>query len=150
MTDNDGGLKKRLLEEEQNLEKMNDNNVSRKSKEINNDSDEDEKQESSDHIPYNPGPTQQFLNLGELPPGASVEQWLMEEQYLVPNSTRKALIAKWDHEKNIHILNDHDRKELEKRGLLEKWDNTAYEISIDKKKQPMNNQPPIWYRILWG
>ena len=40
MTDKDGGLKKRLLEEEQNLEKMNDNNVSRKSKEINHDSEE--------------------------------------------------------------------------------------------------------------
>ena len=151
MTDNDGGgLKKRLLEEVQDLDKMNDNNISRKSNEINHESDEEDKKEPIENEPYTSPPQHQFLNLGELPPGASVEQWLMEEQYLVPNSTRKALIAKWDHEKRIHILNEHDRKELEKRGLLEKWDNTANEISIDKRKQPMNNQPPFHYRFLWG
>ena len=76
------------------------------------------------------------------------DNFFLEQQIFIPSSTRRALVAKWDQEKQKHILRDQDRVELEKRGLLYVWDMTANEIARDRKMQPMNYYPPIWYRLL--
>ena len=127
-------------EDEKELDSMN-----RKSNEINGDTDDEQEEEKNDNNNLTEKP---HLNLSQLPAGVPIDSVIGEEMFLVPNSTRKALIARWDGKK--HNLNQHDKNELEKRNLLEKWEQTVAEISGDPKKQPMNNTPPFLYRVSWG
>ena len=74
-----------------------------------------------------------------------------ESRFLIPSSTRKTLIAKYDRrDPKKFVLSKNDSKILEEKGVLGKWQNTLNEIQKDKKKQPMSNDPPLWYRGFWG
>lgn len=95
-----------------------------------------------------PDENKAFVNLSDI---QNIDMYY-ENQFLIPNSTRKALIARWDSKNNpkMHVLSKNDLEMLEERGFLEKWQHTVNEIAKDKKKQPMNNNPPLWYRGVWG
>lgn len=137
-------IKQRLLDNEDEEEDYNP--VDRNSQDINGDYndengiEEDGKEELSPNV----------VNLGDLPQGTPLESILWEDQFLVPNSTRKAFIAKWDKDLKRHKLTEKERNELQERDLLEKWDRTVEQIHLDPKKQPMNNDPPFLYRLYWG
>ena len=116
--------------QEEELEQMN-----RISEDINND---------KEVIPYNEHEHDKpYTDLRNVPANVPIESLLGEDFLLVPNSTRKALIAKWNQNKKQHSLSSKDKKQLEERNLLERWENTVKAISIDKRKQPMNNTPPL-------
>ncbi len=84
-----------------------------------------------------------YTDLSNVPANVPLESLLGEDFLLVPNSTRKALIAKWSQEKKMHTLDSKDKEEMKKRNLLSIWEDTVREISNDKGKQPMNNTPPF-------
>jgi hypothetical protein len=121
---------------EKELEIMNN----RSSKSINGEDYIDDNDDDIEDTPH--------INLGEIPENVPLESFLGEDIQLVPNSTRKALIAKWNGKE--HHLHEKDKKELETRNLLETWEATVKAIASDKKKQPMNNTPPLCYRFSWG
>lgn len=48
------------------------------------------------------------------------------------------------------MLRKKDKQALEDKNLLGIWEQTVREISRDKRKQPMNNDPPLCYRFIWS
>mmetsp|Transcript_11089 Transcript_11089/g.12547 ORF Transcript_11089/g.12547 Transcript_11089/m.12547 type:complete len:268 (+) Transcript_11089:22-825(+) len=91
-----------------------------------------------------------YTNLSNIPANVPIESLLGEDFLLVPNSTRRALIAKWDQGKKRHVLKEKEMKQLEDKNLLDTWENTANAIAADKRKQPMNNFPPLCIRMIWA
>lgn len=142
-------LTEKLIDEEEEVDtlgKLNDNE--RNSNSIN---PEDDVLNDTLHNkqPGVPEENKNYMSLADLPEGLPLDVF-WDNQFLVPNSTRKALIAKWNSEQKRHVLSKNDLKLVEDAGFLDKWNNTVDVIAKDKKKQPMNNNPPIMYQGMWG
>jgi hypothetical protein len=114
-------MKQHLLENtgamEKELEIMNNS-----SKSINGEDDLNDLDQYDNNVEDRP-----HINLGEIPENIPLESFLGEDMLLVPNSTRKALIAKWNGKE--HHLHEKDKKELEERNLLETWEATVKAIA---------------------
>ena len=148
MTDNfNEGAKQRLLSNNPYSDGVDPSNLQNLNIDLNNPNQNEEEKHNYEDFAYDPSPMNEKSDTFQNSAGTLYENYYLQQQIFIPSSTRKALIAKWDPVKNKHILIDQDRAELDKRGLLYVWDMTANQIADDRRKQPMNYNPSIGYRL---